>query len=151
MSEERLAHLTGWIRRRPNSLEFWELLLTTDRLLWCFAGETFSSALLRADMGESTRDELDSLNPSEIAEYNERNFDISLDSLAFLRLVRGTRFRRARLEIAWNDEEQLFYSTKASNSQRDLLETLADDSRLGEVSIEIETPSSLSERVFGRV
>ena len=62
MSEERLGQLTGWVRRRPSSLEFWELFVTSDRLIWCFVGEKFSSALLRADMGERARDELDRRN-----------------------------------------------------------------------------------------
>lgn len=143
MSEERLGHLTGWIRRRPNSLEFWELVLTTDRLLWCFAGETYSSALLRADMGESTRGDLAGLDPEAIAEYDARNFAVPLDSLACLRLVRGTRLRRARLEVEWDGEERTLYSTKASDPQEGLVEDLADDPRLEGVSIETRAPTSL--------
>lgn len=146
MSEARLGQLTGWVRRRPSSLEFWELFVTSDRLIWCFVGETFSSALLRADMGERARDELDSLTLDEIAAYNERNFETPLDSLSSLRLVRGTRFRRTRLEIAWNGEERTLYSTKSSDPQQELIETLADDPRLEGVSVETATPSSFFDR-----
>lgn len=146
MSEERLGHLTGWIRRRPNSLEFWELVLTTDRLLWCFAGETYSSALLRADMGESTREDLADLDPEAIAAYDERNFAVPLDSLSRLWLVGGTRFRRARLEIEWDGGERTLYSTKASDPQEELVEELAGDPRLEGVSIGMDSPSSLLDR-----
>ncbi|MFC6906344.1 hypothetical protein [Halalkalicoccus tibetensis] len=146
MSEERLGHLTGWIRRRPNSLEFWELVLTTDRLLWCFAGETYSSALLRADMGESTRDELAGLDPEAIAEYDDRNFAVPLDSLACLRLVRGTRFRRARLEVEWNGGERTLYSTKASDPQEELIDALSSEPALEGVAVEARAPASLFER-----
>lgn len=147
MSEERLGQLTGWIRRRPSSLEFWELVLTTDRLLWCFAGETFTSALLRADMGESARDDLDSLSLDGIAAYDEHNFEVPVESLSKLRLIDGTRFRRARLEIAWDDETITLYSTKGSNSQRELIETLSAEPALAGVSIEIDTPPSLFDRL----
>lgn len=147
MSEERLGQFTGWIRRRPSSLEFWELVLTTDRLLWCFAGETFTSALLRADMGESTRGDLDSLSFDEIAEYDEHNFEVPLDELSKLRLVDGTRFRRARLELAWDDETITLYSTKGSDSQKALVETLTGEPALEDVSIEIDTLPSFFDRL----
>lgn len=147
MSEERLGQLTGWVRRRPSSLEFWELFLTSERLIWCFVGESFSSALLRADMGENARNELDSLTIEEIMTYDEQNFEIPLDSLDSLGLVLGTRFRRTRLEIGWSDEEWTLYSTKTSDPQQELIETLADDPRLDGVSVEIATPSSFFDRL----
>ncbi|MEM4781338.1 MAG: hypothetical protein QXG03_07255 [Halalkalicoccus sp.] len=146
MSEERLGHLTGWIRRRPSSLEFWELFLTTDRLIWCFAGETFSAALLRADMGETAREEIGSLSLEEIATYDERNFEIPLDSLSTLRLIRGSRFRRPRLEIEWNGESRTLYSTKASDAQEELVETLSQDPNLQDVSVAIDSRSSFFSR-----
>lgn len=146
MSEERLGHLTGWIRRRPSSLEFWELFVTSDRLLWCFVGETFSSALLRADMGERARDELNSLPLDEIAQYDERNFEIPLDSLSSIRLIRWSRLRRPRLEIVWKDDEITLHSTKTSDSQEGLIETLANDPYLQGISVEIDSRSSFFTR-----
>lgn len=145
MSETRLAHLTEWARKRPNSIEFWEVFLTTERVVCCFAGESFSSALLRADMGERAREDLVELAPEDLLAHNERNVEFPLADLESVTLVRGTRFRRARLVLAWDDGELALYDTKAGDSQESLLESLADDPRL-DATVEITDPSSLFDR-----
>lgn len=150
-SEERLGRLSEWARKRPSSIEFWEAFLTNERLIWCFVGETFSSALLRADMGERRRAALEELTIEELARDDERNFSIPVSALERMRLVRGTRFRRARIEIEWDDGDDepgamTLYNTKAGDEQTALFERLAEESALGGVSIEVEAPSSL----FGR-
>ncbi|WP_122088301.1 hypothetical protein [Halalkalicoccus subterraneus] len=145
MSEERLAHLTEWARKRPNSIEFWEVFLMTERVVCCFAGESFSSALLRADMGGRAREELVDLAPEDLLAHNERNVRIPLADLESITLVRGTLFRRARLTLAWDGGELALYNTKAGDSQESLLESLAEDPRIG-ISIEITDPSSILNR-----
>lgn len=148
--ERRLAHLTEWFRRRPNSLEFWELFVTDERLLWCFVGETFSSALLRADVGERDRARLEDRSLEEIAAYDERNFTIPVSALERLRLVRGTRFRRARVEIEWTEDgdptSMTLYNTTAGADQRELFERLAAEPALADVSIGIDSSSSMFRR-----
>jgi hypothetical protein len=150
MSERRLGRLTEWFRRRPSSLEFWELFVTSERLLWCFVGETFSSALLRADMGERDRERLDECTIEEVAAYEERNFEVPLSALERVRLTRGTRFRRAQIEIEWTDDGEpvsmTLYNTKAGDDQTELFERLAEEPVLEDVSIEIESPSSIFRR-----
>ncbi|MCL7416289.1 MAG: hypothetical protein M8354_00410 [Halalkalicoccus sp.] len=145
MSETRLAHLTEWARKRPNSIEFWEVFLTTERVVCCFAGESFSSALLRADMGERAREELPDLAPEALLAHNERNVEFPLADLESISLVRGTRFRRARLTLVWNGGELALYNTKAGDAQESVLESLAEDPRL-DATIEITDPSSLLDR-----
>jgi hypothetical protein len=145
MSEEVLAYFTEWARKRPNSIEFWELFVTTERVIACFAGETFSSALLRADMGENAREELAELSIEEIAAYNERTFEFFLTDLESLVLTRGSRFRRARLRLEWDGEEMTFYNTKIGDAQEGLAQSLADDSRF-DPTIEITDPSGLFDR-----
>jgi hypothetical protein len=147
MSEERLGHLSGWIRRRPSSLEFWELFLTTDRLVLCFVGESFSSALLRADMGENARRELEELTIDEIAAYEERNVEIPVKELSAITLTRGSRLKRPRLEVVWDGGERTLYSTKTSDSGEEVVETLAKEPRLADVSVEIRDPSSFLDRL----
>lgn len=144
MSERRLAHLTEWIRKRPGSIEFWELFVTSERLIWCFAGESFSSVLLRADMGERTRQEISGLTNEGIANHDERNFTVPLSALERIRLVRGTRLRRARVEIEWTDEVSesvTLYDTKAGDDQHELFERLAEEPALEGVAVGIESPS----------
>lgn len=143
--EERLGHLSEWARKRPSSIEFWELFLTNERLIWCFVGETFSSALLRADMGERRRAALEERTIEELAEDDDRNFSIPVAALERVRLIRGTRFRRARIEIEWDDEPgaMTLYNTKAGDEQTALFERLAEERALEGVSIEVESPSSL--------
>jgi hypothetical protein len=145
MSEEVLAYFTEWARKRPNSIEFWELFVTTERVIACFAGETFSSALLRADMGENTREELGDLGVEAIAAYNERTFEFPLTDLESLVLIRGTRFRRARLELEWDGEEMTFYNTKTGDAQEGLARSLANDSRF-DPAIEITDSPGLFDR-----
>lgn len=151
MSERRLGRLTQWFRRRPSSLEFWEVFVTSERLLWCFVGETFSSALLRADMGERERTALDDRTLEEAAAYDSKNFSVPLSKLEGVRLVRGTRFRRARVEIEWVDEDgeptsMTLHNTKAGADQRELFERLAEEPALEGVTVEVESPSSMFRR-----
>ena len=144
-SEKRLGRLSGWLRRRPSSLEFWELFVTNERLIWCFVGETFSSALLRADVGERRRTALGDRTVEELVADDDRNFEIPVSALSRLRLVRGTRFRRARVEIDWDGDDEgsmTLYNTKAGDEQAELFERLAEEPALEGVSIEIGSPSS---------
>jgi hypothetical protein len=146
-NETVIARLTNWFRQRPNSIEFWELVVTDERLLWCFVGESFRSLLLRADMGERDRATVAELPPDAIATYDERNFAVPLEALAELRLVTGTRLRRARLVVGWrtdeNDaeyEERTLSQSRTADPQRELVTELRSDPRLEGVDVVVETP-----------
>ncbi|EMA53398.1 MULTISPECIES: hypothetical protein [Halococcus] len=139
------GRFTEWFRNRPTSLEFWEVLIGEDRLACCFAGESFSSHLLRADMGESTRRALDDCSTIEAAVgLDERNFVVPLSSVTVLRLRKGTRTRRARLTLAWDDAEGetswTLSNTNRGDEQADLVEILAERDALAEAEVEIESP-----------
>lgn len=143
--EELIAHFTRWIRQRPNSIEFWELVLTDERAIWCFVGESYRSMLLRADMGERDRAIVTDSTPAELETLAEENFAVPLENLESIRLVEGTRFRRARLEIEWIDEDGTRYdgqmtlvSTSDADPQRDIVAALTDDSRFDHVEISID-------------
>ncbi|SEV88705.1 hypothetical protein [Natrinema salifodinae] len=159
-TETTLARLSHWFRQRPNSIEFWELVLTDERLLWCFVGESYRSLLLRADMGERDREAIADLPPAEVATYDDRNFAVPLDDLDELRLVTGTRLRRARLAVAWREgdddvpesqpesesgsetatEERTLYQSRTADPQRELVADLAADPRLADVDVTVEAP-----------
>ncbi|KZN25644.1 hypothetical protein A4G99_04045 [Haladaptatus sp. R4] len=145
--ETRIAHLSGWFRRRPTSMEYWELLVTEERLVWCFVGESFKSMLLRADTGERGRGEIEDATPDRALSLDERNFAVPLDSLESVRLRDGTLFRRAKLVVTWkeNDEADSYelYATKTADSQVDDVEALADDPRLSHVDVGVETTDGL--------
>ncbi|WP_247000754.1 hypothetical protein [Halosolutus gelatinilyticus] len=145
--EVELARFTKWLRRRPNSIEFWELVVTDERLVWCFVGESYRSLLLRADVGERDRAIVADSAIGELEDLDERNFSAPIEALEAIRHVDGTRFRRARLELEWRDEEGSRYggemalvSTGAAESQTALVAALEDDPRLEHVDIELETP-----------
>nr|WP_090614917.1 hypothetical protein [Natrinema salaciae] len=141
-----MARLTHWFRQRPNSIEFWELVLTDERLLWCFVGESFRSVLLRADMGERNRAAVADLSPSAIAGYDERNLAVPLADLERLRLVTGTRLRRARLVVGWRAgddrraDERTLYQSRTADPQRELVAELASDPRLEGVDVGVDAP-----------
>lgn len=142
--ERVLGRFTEWFRERPTSLEFREVVVTDERLVYCFAGESFSSMLLRADMGERTRRRLDDWTPAEALAADDRNLAVPLSALDRLELTEGTRTRRARLTLAWADDdgghEWTLSNTAAGDQQRDLVESLADHEAFDDVNVTIETP-----------
>lgn len=146
--EERIARFTRWLRQRPNSIEFWELALTDERLVWCYAGESYRSLLLRADMGERDREVIADSQLAELETLDEKNFAIPIDDLELIRHVEGTRFRRARLEIEWTEVDDgtsyggqmSLISTSDAEPQREIVAALTADPRLDHVEITLETP-----------
>ena len=140
------ARFTEWFRKRPTSLEFWELAVGEHSLGCCFAGESFSSLLLRADMGESTRDALDDCATiDECVALDDRNFTVPLSSVTALRLREGTRTRRAQLTVAWSegatgDTSWTLSNTARGAPQTDLVRTLADRNGLADADVGIDSP-----------
>lgn len=143
-TEEPIARFTHWIRQRPNSIEFWELVVTDERLLCCFVGESYRSMLLRADMGERDRALVADSAPAELESLDGRNFSVPLESVEGIRLVTGTRFRRAKLEIDWDDADAPYdggitlVATSGAESQADVVAGLEDEPSLEDVDLELE-------------
>ncbi|WP_101294337.1 hypothetical protein [Halegenticoccus soli] len=142
--ERVLGQFTEWLRRRPNSFEFWEVVVTDRRLLRCFVGESFKAQLLRADVAEGKRRRLDDLPPEELLDRHERNVAVPLDALRSVRLERGSRLRRASLSFEWDAdgerERLVLYNTKGGDEQADLVRALASDERLAGVEVEVVRP-----------
>lgn len=142
--ERTLGRFTEWFRNRPTSLEFWEVVVTDERLVCCFAGESFSSMLLRADMGERTRRQLDDWSPEAALAAEERNFAVPLSSLDRVSLTEGTRTRRARLALAWTDEEGrhewTLSNTANGDQQRAFVASLADHEAFVSVDVSNTVP-----------
>ncbi|MWG36177.1 hypothetical protein [Halomarina oriensis] len=143
-AETTLGRFTEWFRNRPTSLEFWEVVVTDRRLVCCFAGESFSAMLLRADMGERTRGRLEEWSPDEALVSEARNLAVPLSALDSLALTEGTRTRRARLELAWTDDdghhEWTLSNTANGDQQRELVERLADHEAFSSVDVSTRTP-----------
>ncbi len=146
-NETRLARFTGWFRRRPTSLEFWELLVTDRRVVWCFVGESFKSLLLRADIGERGRREVERSSAERALALDDRNFAVELESLQSVQLREGSRFRRTALTVTWRDDDAStsveLYGTRSSDSQVDVVEALAEEPALSHVDIGVETSGRL--------
>ncbi|WP_175459712.1 hypothetical protein [Natronorubrum sediminis] len=145
-TDEPIARLTRWLRQRPNSIEFWELVVTDERLVCCYVGQSYRSMLLRADMGERERATVADAPIEDLESLADQNFSVSLEALESIRHVEGTRFRRARLELEWTesdgdptgyDGDLTLVSTSAAESQRDVVADLADDPRLKDVTIDL--------------
>lgn len=123
-SERAVGRFTGWYRRTPVSLEFWEGVLTDERLIWCFVGESFKSLLLRADMGTYGREEIDELPPDAVAEFDDRNAIVPIEDLRTIRLRAGSWLRRSSLIVEWNGGEFALESTTGSDPQAELVNAL---------------------------
>ncbi len=140
-AERRLAHLTAWFRRRPTSMEFWEVVVTTERVVWCFVGESFSSLLLRADVGETGRRELEGRSVDELLVLNERNFATPLADLRSVELDEGSRLRRASLTLTWRDGDEdvswTLSNTSDGRPQVDAVESLASADELSHVDVSV--------------
>lgn len=142
--ESRVGRFTEWFRVRPTALHFWEVLVTDERLVFCFAGQSFSSALLRADMGARTRDVLSECTIDEALALGDRNFAVSLADLEAITLREGTRTRKARLTIEWaadrDRESWMLSNTKRGEEGIGVVEELSAHRAFADTSIGIETP-----------
>lgn len=142
--ERTLGRFTEWFRHRATALEFWEAVVTDERLVWAFAGESFRAALLRADMGERTRERLAGLSPGEALALEERNFAVPLADLAAVELTTETRTRRARLTVEWeasgSAERWTLANTSRGEDQRALVEALAEDPAFADVDVSVSSP-----------
>ena len=140
--EKRVARLTGWFRKRPTSLEFWEVVVTDRRAVLCFVGESFSSLLLRADVGERGRRAVADARPDELPTLDEHNFAVPLENLRTLRLWEGSCLRRPRLSFAWTadggDVSWTLYGTNGGDPRVDAVRALADDDRLAHADVSVE-------------
>lgn len=137
-SESVVGQFSGWYRRTPVSLEFWEGVITDERLIWCFVGESFKSLLLRADMGTYAREEIADLDPDAVATFDDQNMVIPLEDIDSIRLSPGSRLRRASLRVEWDEDRFDLEATSASEPQEDLVEALAADERFSDVDIAVE-------------
>lgn len=146
-TDEPISRFTRWLRQRPNSIEFWELVLTDERLVCCYVGQSYRSMLLRADMGERDRATVAETPLEDLESLAEQNFSVPLESLESIRHVDGTRFRRAHLEFEWteSDGDSTGYdgnltlaSTSNAEPQRNIVAALADDPRLEHVVIDLD-------------
>ncbi|PSP74520.1 hypothetical protein BRC86_05775 [Halobacteriales archaeon QS_3_64_16] len=142
--ETQVGRFTEWFRVRPTALHFWEVLATDERLVFCFAGQSFSSALLRADMGTRTRDVLGECTIDEALVLSDRNFAVSLADLEAISLRKGTRTRKARLTIEWivdgDRESWTLSNTKGGEEGIGVVENLSSHRAYADTSIEVETP-----------
>ena len=140
-SERVVGRFTGWYRRTPVSLEFWEGVLTDERLIWCFVGESFKSLLLRADMGTYGREEIDELPPDTVAEFDDRNRVVPVGDLRTIRLEPGSWLRRSSLVVEWNGGEFALESTTESDPQAEFVTALG--AREGFEHVDISVGRSL--------
>jgi hypothetical protein len=139
--ERSLGRFTEWYRQTPTALEFWEVLVTDRRLIWCCVGESFKSLLLRADMGARNRETIAELSPDELAVYDKRNIIVPLSALLSIRLKTYGFMRRTQMTIAWNDDSHesiTLYNTSEGDPQTDFVETLAADERLAHTKITVD-------------
>lgn len=141
-NEQSIGRFTEWYRRTPVSLEFWEGVLTDQRLIWCFVGESFKSLLLRADMGAHGRAEISGLSPDAVATFDDRNIVVPLEALRTIRLVPGSVIRRPSLVVKWHENKRRTFELKGTsggNPQTAFIESLAEDARFSHVDITVET------------
>ena len=140
--EQLIGRFTEWYRQSPVSLEFWEGVLTDQRLIWCFVGESFKSLLLRADMGAYSREEIADLSPNAVAVFDDRNIVLPLEALQTIRLTPGSFIRRSSLVVEWteDDDRRTFELKGTSNGdpQTTFVKSLAEDARLSHVDVLVE-------------
>ncbi|ADQ68146.1 hypothetical protein C499_15470 [Halogeometricum borinquense DSM 11551] len=143
------VHLTRWFRQRPTSLEFWDAVVTDDSLVWCFLGESFKSLLLRADVSEYSRKEVENCANDGLPELSEQNISVPLSALQRIELDTGARFRRSKLTVTWEQTDGdgtvtwELYGTSDSDPQVELVESLAADDRFSHVDVHIHRRSGL--------
>lgn len=142
------VRFTEWAERTPTSFRFWEVFLTPEQAVLCFVGESYKSALLKADMGAGRRDDLDGLPVEELAEADEHNRVIPRADLRTIRYAPGSIVKRASLKLEYDYEgavEQLtLYRIKDTDSQSETARALASDDRWDDIDIDIVDGGLLS-------
>jgi hypothetical protein len=158
--ETELARFTEWFRCRPNSFEFWGVVVTDRRLCWRRVGESFTSMLLHAGTDERGRERVDEDPFAERPGPSDANFTVPLSALRRIELREGSLLRRASLTLAWADDprpdpvsgtpeatgpgtgsgtrtgaetEWTLYNTSRGDAQVGIAESLARDERLSGV------------------
>lgn len=146
-AETERVHLSRWFRRRPTSLEFWDAVVAGDSLVWCFLGESFKSLLLRADVSQYSREELENSTDAELPGLNEHNVSVPLSAVRRVELDVGSRLRRAKLTVEWERSEAEgtvtwdLYGTSDADPQVELVESLASDDRFAHVDVRVRRRS----------
>lgn len=123
-SEQLVCRFTGWCKKTGYSLEYWEIFATDRRLIFCFVGESYSSLLLKADMGGTYRDRLSELELSEIATFDERNFTVPLSKLETIEYTPGSVSKKATLRFEWRDGEIVLYNVPQTSTSDDTVDTI---------------------------
>ena len=139
--EYSLGWFTEWYHQTPTALEFWEILITDKRLIWCCIGEAFKSMLLRADMGARNREAIAELSPEKLAAYDKRNITVPLPALHSIHLKTGGFIRRTQMTISWEDNEyesMILYNTSEGDPQISFVKTLASSKYLSHTDITID-------------
>ncbi len=142
-AEEELARFSGWYHNTSIALEYWEVLVTSRRVIFCFVGQSYRSLLLKADMGASHRDRVASMEPNKVAEFDEQNVVVPLSELGRITLTRPTRFRTAILEFEWTEDSMTLRRKGPMDEDAAALSTLEADDRFDHVTITRESQSLL--------
>lgn len=139
-SERLIAHFTEWFEQSPSTFRFWEVLLTSDRLVLCFVGESYQSVLLKADMGAQRRRELRNLTIDEVATRDENNVVVPTTDLTEIRFTGSSLLKRSSLTFEWQDASgerfsRTLYNVKGSDDQMDAVLELETEADLDHVDI----------------
>ncbi|QZA88462.1 hypothetical protein K0C01_11870 [Salinarchaeum sp. IM2453] len=135
----QIGQFTHWINQRPNTIEFWEISVTPKHLIWCFAGESYRSMLLRADTAKQRRSRIKEATPTELIDLHEKNFQIPVTAIKKISYAKGTRLRRGTLDITCHQNEKRsefsLVSTSKNVSHHSTLEKLRHHPQFKHVEI----------------
>lgn len=138
-TKTQIGQFTHWINQRPNTIEFWEISVTASHLIWCFAGESYRSMLLRADTAKQRRSRIKETTPTELIDLHEKNFQIPVAAVKEISYARGTRLRRGTLDITCHQNENRsefsLVSTSKNVSHHNILEKLQHHPQFKHVEI----------------
>ncbi|MDS0476968.1 hypothetical protein [Natrinema sp. 1APR25-10V2] len=144
-AERQLCRFSGWCKKTGYSLEYWEVFVTDQRLIFCFIGESYSSLLLKADMGAAHRDRLSDYSLSEITAFDDRNFTVPVHALRRVELTRSSWIKKTSLRFVWEDGEIEFFDVSQTSSEKDATSNMA---RLSEHDEYVDVAISVSDRQF---
>lgn len=150
MGENRVCRFTGWCRKTGYSLEYWEVFVTDQRLIFCRVGESFSSLLLKADMGAADRERVSKLSLSEIVEFSPHNFVVPAATLESVRLHKGSTAKKTILSIKWDGDEWTLFDVKHTSTYAEDLSCVTDmreSSAYPSVTFEVVEREGITDRI----
>jgi hypothetical protein len=106
--------------------QYYEIVVTNERLLFVWMGESYKPWMLRIDPGMYKREELEKLQIHELVNYNDKNFSLYFNDINKLKLKKPTYFKNGFIIINTTQEVYKLFTKERKADFNNYHEILKD-------------------------